>query len=140
MNASFVIASVAGQRVALDALDVEAIIRTGDVTPVPRAPNHVAGLCAVRSTVMTVIDVARAAGLCSSDESDLAAVVLREGHRYALRIDRVSDVESAKALPGANDASIGTGWFSVAPQRIETANGIALLLDLDSVIAGSRRN
>ncbi len=138
MSTSFVIASVAGQRVALDAMAVESIIRTGDVTPVPRVPAHVAGLCAVRSTVMTVVDVARAAGQTGDDDAGLAAVVLHEGHRYALRIDRVSDVETIDVLPRANDASIGTGWLAIAPQRIEAADGIALLLDISGVINGHR--
>lgn len=134
MNTSYVIASVAGQCVALDALSVEAIIRVGAITRVPRAPAHVVGLCAVRSTVMTVIDVARAAGRTDGEGADHAAVVLHEGHRYALRLHRIADVEPIAVTPHANDASIGTAWLAIAPSRIESSRGAALLLDIRSVI------
>lgn len=136
MNISYVIGSAAGQCVALDALAVEGIIRIGELTPVPGAPTHVAGLCAVRSTVMTVIDVARAAGREADVAASHAAVVLHEGHRYALRLEKVADVESIAVPPRANDASIGSGWLAVAPLRLESSQGAALLLDIGGVIAG----
>ncbi len=138
MTTSYVIASVAGQCVAIDALAVEAIIRIGTMTPVPGAPAHVAGLCAVRSTVMTVIDVSRAAGQPEDGEGDQAAVVLHEGHRYALRLEKITDVEDIDVQPSANDPSIGAAWLAVAPLRIERVSSAALLLDLDRVINGLR--
>jgi len=138
MSTSYVIASVAGQRVALDALAIEGIIRLGGVTPVPRVPDHVLGLCAVRSTVMTVIDVARAVGRAENNDADHAAVVMHEGHRYALRLDRIADVEQIDAPPCANDASIGAAWLAIAPARIESSAGAALLLDVGGVVTGAQ--
>jgi len=138
MTTSYVIASVAGQCVALDALSVEGIIRIGAMTPVPRAPAHVVGLCAVRSTVMTVIDVARAAKRTDETNADHAAVVLHDGHRYALRLESVADVEPVNVQPCVNDASIGAAWLAIAPSRIESSRGAALLLDIGSVINGGR--
>ncbi len=138
MTYAYVVAAVAGQRVALDATAVEAIVAVGSVTRIPRAPPHVAGLCAVRSHVMTVIDVALAAGARhDAPAGDHAALVLHDGHRYALRLDRVADVELIGATPCANDASIGRDWLAIAPTRIETAGGFALLLDIGQVVAGA---
>jgi purine-binding chemotaxis protein CheW len=136
MTSAFVIASVGSQRIALDATEVESIIRLGDITPVPGSPPHVAGLCAVRSAVLTVVDVARAAGQQPCAEAIHAAIVTRDGHRYALRIDHVQDIETIGEMPIATGASIGKGWHSVAPSRIEAAQGVALLLSIDAVIAG----
>ncbi len=136
MTQSYVVATVAGQRVALDATSVEAIVAIGVLTPIPCAPAHVSGLCAVRSTVLTVIDVASAAGVTDDDRGDRAAVVLHDGHRYALRVGRVDDVEVIDTQPSANDASIGRGWFAVAPNRIETTGGAALLLEIGPIVQG----
>jgi purine-binding chemotaxis protein CheW len=136
MTSTFVIGAVGDQRIAFDATDVESIIRLGGITPVPGSPPHVAGLCAVRSAVLTVVDVARAAGQRPSAEASHAAVVTHDGHRYALRIDQVHDIETIGEMPVANGAIIGRGWHALAPSRIETAQGVALLLSIDAVVAG----
>jgi purine-binding chemotaxis protein CheW len=137
MTTAYVIASVGSQRVALRATDVESIIRLGEITPVPGSPPHIAGLCAVRSAVLTVVDVARAANQPPCADADHAAVVTRDGHRYALRIDQVRDIETIEGVPIPTSASIGKGWYGVAPMRIETSQGVALLLGIDAIVAGS---
>jgi purine-binding chemotaxis protein CheW len=136
MTAAYVIASVGSQRIAFQATDVESIIRLGEVTPVPGSPAHIAGLCAVRSAVLTVVDVARAAGQPACADADHAAIVTHDGHRYALRIDAIRDIETIGNRPVANGASIGKGWHAVAPSRIETTKGVALLLSIDALVAG----
>lgn len=140
MSASFVIAWAGNQRIAFDATAVESIIRLGEITPVPCAPQHVLGLCAIRSAVMTVIDVARAAGQLAEASSSHAAIVNHDGHRYALRIDRVEDIEIIDPAPIPNSAGIGSGWHAIAPSRIDAAGGLALLMDIDAVITAGQRN
>ena len=57
----------------------------------PRAAPHVAGLSALRSRVLTVIDCQRSLELGSTDLGGLreAAVVEVDGHHYALTVDAV---------------------------------------------------
>ena len=50
------IVRLAGRRVAFPAAEVEAVVELEGLTPVPRAAGHVAGLSALRSRVLTVID------------------------------------------------------------------------------------
>ena len=54
------IAHLAGETVALDADVVGSVVEIERIAPVPRAAPHIAGLAALRSRVLTVID-ARAA-------------------------------------------------------------------------------
>ena len=52
-----VFARIGDRRVAFDARGVEAVIDLGAIVPVPLAPLHIRGLAAVRSHVLTVVDV-----------------------------------------------------------------------------------
>src|SRR5678816_4072804 len=81
---------------------VEAVVELDTLIPVPRAAAHVAGLSALRSRVLTVIDCMRSLELGITDCSDgirEAAVVELDGHHYALLVDLVEDVVEAVSEP-----------------------------------------
>ena len=134
------VASIAGSRVALPAADVESVIELDALIPVPCAPPHVAGLSALRSRVLTVIDCQRALGLGSTDFTrpiQEAAVVECEGHHYALSVDAVEDVCEAQSEPAAVRAAMEEGWERVAAGMVETELGPLLLVDIAKLIAGA---
>ena len=56
MNQLLLIVNIAGQMVALRADDVQSVIELDSLIAVPRAPAHIAGLSALRSRLLTVID------------------------------------------------------------------------------------
>ena len=138
MNELLLIVSVAGSRVAFPAAKVESVVELDALSPVPRAPAHVAGLSALRSRVLTVIDCQRSLELGSTDLTGLreAAVVEIEGHHYALTVDAVEDVVEALSDPIPVRAAMGTGWERVGLGMIETEEGPLLLIDIDALIAG----
>ena len=138
MNQLLLIVSVAGGRVAFPAAKVESVVELDAPRPVPRAPAHVAGLSALRSRVLTVIDCQRSLELGSTDLSGLreAAVVEIEGHHYALTVDAVEDVVEALSDPVPVRAAMGAGWERVGLGMIETEEGPLLLVDIDALIAG----
>ena len=139
MNELLLIVTVAGSRVALPAAAVESVVELDALIPVPRAPAHVAGLSALRSRVLTVIDTLRSLELGESDCSDgirEAAVVEAEGHHYALIVDVVEDVVEALSEPSPVRAAMGPGWQRVSKGMVETDEGPLLLLDIDALIAG----
>ena len=70
MNELLLIVSIAGSRVALPAAAVESVVELESLIPVPRAPDHLAGLSALRSRVLTVIDCQRSLELGSTDLND----------------------------------------------------------------------
>lgn len=137
MNQLLLVVSIAGSRVALPASAVESVIELDTLIPVPRSPAHVAGLSALRSRVLTVIDCQRALGMGSSDlETGIneAAVVEVEGHHYALSVDAVEDVIEATSEPAPINAAMGDGWERVARGMVETAQGPLLLVDIATLI------
>lgn len=133
-----VIAQIAGRRCALGALDVKSVIEIGAITPVPRAPAWIAGITALRSQALTVIDCRRALGLADDDwPTDHRAVVVADGgHSYALMVDSIEDITTAAGEAGQVPGGFGTEWSRVATGMIETLAGPALMLDLTMLLAG----
>jgi purine-binding chemotaxis protein CheW len=140
MNELLLIVSIAGSRVALPAADVESVVEIDTLIPVPRAPSHLAGLSALRSRVLTVIDCQRSLELGSTDLTDgelhEAAVVEVDGHHYALTVDAVEDVVEALSAPAPIRAAMGDGWERASKGMVETEEGPILLVDIAAVIAG----
>ena len=140
MNQLLLVVKIAGERVALPAAAVEAVVELDTVIPVPRAAPHVAGLSALRSRVLTVIDCLRSLELGLSDCSNgirEAAVVELDGHFYALIVDLVEDVVEAFSDPAPVRAAMEDGWERVSQGMVECENGPLLLIDVASLIAGA---
>jgi purine-binding chemotaxis protein CheW len=131
---------VGGERVALPTAAVESVVELDTLIPVPQAASHVAGLSALRSRVLTVIDCMRSLELGTTDCSDgirEAAVVELDGHHYALIVDLVEDVVEAQSEPAPVRAAMGPGWERVATGIVETENGPLLVVDVAALIAGA---
>lgn len=132
-----VILQIAGRRCALPALDVRSVIETAAITLVPRAPAWIAGITALRSQALTVIDCRRAIGAAGDWPTDhRAAVVSEGGHSYALLIDGIEDITTAAGEVGQVPGGFGAEWSRVALGMIETMVGPALLIDLPALLAG----
>ncbi len=137
MSSLVVSARVGTQLVAFEAASVEAVGDIGAVTPIPFGPAPIAGLAAVRSQIVTVIDVAAAvgAGACAPDGVALLASV--EGHRYALRVDSVDDVAEVD-VDWCEPGNGGGGWAAAAIGRATLEQGLALVLDPAAIVTAGR--
>ncbi len=139
MTQLLLIVSIAGDRVAFPAAAVELVVELDALIPVPRAAPHVAGLSALRSRVLTVIDTLRSLDLGDTDCSDgirEAAVVELDGHHYALIVDSVEDVVEATGDPTPVQAAMGDGWERVSLGLIDTEEGPFLLVDIAALVGG----
>ncbi len=139
MSQLLLIVSIGESRVAFPSAAIESVVELDTLIPVPRAASHVAGLSALRSRVLTVIDTLRSLDLGTTDCSDgirEAAVVELDGHHYALIVDSVEDVVEATSEPTPIRAAMGEGWERVALGMVETEEGPLLLIDVAALIAG----
>jgi purine-binding chemotaxis protein CheW len=133
------VVTIADERVALPSAAVESVVELDTLIPVPRAAPHVAGLSALRSRVLTVIDCRRSLELGETDCSDgirEAAVVELDGHHYALLVDLVEDVIEALSEPVPVRAAMGAGWERAALGMVETEDGPLLVVDVAALVAG----
>ena len=136
MNMSVLLVQLAGQRIAMPALEVDSVIELDKITPVPGAPSHIVGISSLRSRALTVIDCAKVL-----EENDIyrngtktAAVLNFEGHDYALLVDSVEDVVEALAVPVPVPGGAGDIWAKISDGLIETHVGPAMLIKMDAVI------
>lgn len=139
MNELLLVVTIAGERVALPSAAVESVVELDALIPVPRAAPHIAGLSALRSRVLTVIDCMRALELGVTDTSDgirEAVVVELDGHHYALMVDAVQDVVEALSEPSPVRAAMGAGWERIAQGMVETESGPLLVVDVAALIGG----
>src|SRR3954453_14084225 len=115
------IARIAGRRIAFPASRIEAVVELEGITPAPCAAPHVAGLAALRSRVLTVIDSRAALDLGSTSDAQArdAIVIPCDGHTYALLVEEVEDVIEADAPAVPLAAPVGAGWARVATGTVE---------------------
>lgn len=136
MTELFLLATIAGQTVAIRSDQVESVVDIGDVTPVPRAARHVRGLAALRSRVVTVIDTGIALdGRAAGDTHRRAIVTKVEGHYYALLVEALDDVTEFTPLPMVAGLVLNAIWESVTDGMIERDGAPVLILDLAAVVA-----
>lgn len=138
MNELMVMIQIAGRRCALNAHDVRSVIEVGSITPVPRTPDHIAGITALRSQALTVIDCRLALGFERLEwPTDQRAAVVKVGdHSYALLIDAIEDITTSLDKPRQVTGGFGPEWSRIATGMVETSSGPALLIDLPKLIAG----
>lgn len=131
------IVRLAGQRVAIPAADVASVVELDPTTPVPCAPVHIAGLAALRSRVLTVVDGRRAIGMkAAAHDSREAVVIDLDSHHYAITVDAVDDViEAAEQTPAAR-MPLGDGWARIAAGFVEAEGDMLLLVDVAALVAG----
>lgn len=138
MNQLLLIVRIGGERVAVPAHEVEAVVEIGNITPAPRSAAHVAGLAALRSRVLTVIDCMSSLGTARPAQSGVleAMIVVADGHPYALLVDGVEDVIEADDGPVALSASLDPAWRRVALGMVEAEKDMLLLVDVKALITG----
>jgi purine-binding chemotaxis protein CheW len=137
MNDLVLIAMIGGERVAIAASAIDAVVDLWQVVPVPLAAEHVIGLAAVRSRVLTVIDAAAAVGLRAKATGNRAIVIEAGGHRYALRVDSIAEVVAPLGPVVMFEASMGDNWSRVASGTVDTPHGFAVLIDPALLVHGS---
>ncbi len=132
------IARIGTQRVAIDAGVVKSVIEVDALTPVPRAGSHIAGLAALRSRVLTIIDSHAALGVASvaPDALHPAVVVMIDGHCYGLLVDEVEDVVAIPDDARGHARGLDAGWARVATAVVEHDGAALLLLDAAALVAG----
>jgi purine-binding chemotaxis protein CheW len=133
----FLFASIAGTPIAVRASEIEAVVRLGDIVPIQRVPDHVRGLAALRSRVLTIIDIeSRIFGRSMPvAERPLAVVSDIAAHTYGLLIETVSDICEASGGIQPIQGRIDRFWSPFATARVERDGRSHLLISLADFVA-----
>lgn len=136
MSELYLFARIGGSAVAIRTGQIEAVVKLTEISPVPRVPAHVAGLSALRSRVLTVIDAAALVWgrPATAAPGSFAIITDIAGHSYGITVDSVSDIA---AVPGGELPLCGQlepAWRPFAEKMVENEQGPHLLISLNSFI------
>lgn len=133
----FLFATIAGTPVAIRANEIEAVVRLGDIVPIQRVPAHVRGLAALRSRVLTVIDIeSRIFGKSmAAGERPLAVVSEVAAHTYGLLVETVSDICEAPDGVQTIQGRIDRAWAPFATALVEREGRSHLLLSVSDFVS-----
>ena len=136
MDQLYLLATLAGTRVAVATQEVEAVVKLADISPVPGMAPHVAGLSALRSRVLTIIDVPTLIRRVPTPAGQRGFAIIADisGHSYGLMVDAVHDIcqvpEGELPLCGQLDQA----WAPYARAIVEQNGQPHLLVSLASFV------
>ena len=139
MNNLYLLATLAGTRIAVEAREVEAVVRLAEISPVPGMGPHVAGLSALRSRVLTIIDVAALIHGRATPAQDrrLAIIANISGHSYGLMVDAVSDISHVPGGEVPLRGQLSPAWTPHARAIVEHDGHPWLRVSLAAFIEGN---
>ena len=139
MDKLYLLATVAGQPIAIRAAVVESVVEIESIAPVPLAAPHVAGLAALRSKVLTIICCERALGFDPQRRSGSrrAIVVEIDGHPYGLLVNTIEEARVIDEDPTPVRARLDRGWARVSLGLLDLEGEAILLVDPARLVEGA---
>ncbi len=102
MSGLYLFAHIGGTSVAIRTDEVEGVVRLRELSPVPAVAGYVAGLAALRSRVLTMIDAAAVIRGEAAERGDFrdrggfAVVCQISGHSYGIMVEAVEDIQTVE--------------------------------------------
>lgn len=138
MAALFLIAKINGARVAIESDRVESVVHVHDVIPVPKSNAAVAGLFALRSRVLTLIDsqVLVTGQPRAVIKGALAVVAEIGGHGFGLLVDSVDDVVTIDPQTIETTINPGAEWQHLVLGIAPVGGDMVMILDPAQLVGG----
>ena len=138
MPSLFLIANIDGARVAIDSAVIESLVHVHEVISVPKCDPSVAGLFALRSRVLTLID---SQYLVTGKQQPwkkgtLAVVAEIAGHHYGLLVDSVEDVVSIPDDQIEAHINPPSEWAALVTRIASVDGNMVMILDTTQLING----
>lgn len=140
MKSVHLLAEIAGTRVALDSATIESVVMVPSVFPAPRADPSIAGLFALRSRVLTLIDSQYLITGTSRPVLPGALAVIAEiaGHHYGLLVDKVFDVVGIDIDAQQGRIKPTAQWAALTRNCVQVDGDLVLVLDMERMVIGSQ--
>ncbi|MDH4161878.1 MAG: chemotaxis protein CheW [Nitrospirota bacterium] len=117
---------------------IREVLTPRDITPVPRTPEHILGVCSLRGAVLPIVDLGRRLGLpraLQDERSRIIVAALDEEERIGLSVDRVKGVVRfpfSAIRPVPETVEQGAEFLSGIVRKEER---LIILLDVDKTAA-----
>jgi purine-binding chemotaxis protein CheW len=135
---SFVTFRLGREEFALPIIKVESIIRYELSTPVPRAPEAVAGVINMRGRIIPVVDLSRRLRDVSFEPGPQARIIIAEGEAgsVGLAVDAATEVirVSEESILSPPENMLAAGAAEMIVGVLEVKDRLIILLDLDHAV------
>lgn len=135
--------SIGEEEFGVDILKVQEIIRTMEITKVPRAPEFVEGVINLRGKVIPIIDLRRRFGLDSREHDKHTRIIVIEINNMIVGfvVDSVSEVLRIPANTVEPPPPVVAGLESEYISGVgKLEDRLLILLDLDRLLSGEERD
>ncbi len=137
-HALYLVADLAGSRVAIESGLVESVVHVPEIVPAPMSDPSIAGIFALRSRVLTLIDTQYlVTGIQQRPEKGALSVVTEiAGHQYGLLVDKVHDVVAIDTQQPETSITAPPAWARYV-QHISSFDGsLVMILNTAALVAG----
>ncbi|MBI3597476.1 MAG: purine-binding chemotaxis protein CheW [Nitrospirae bacterium] len=128
---------LADEEYALDILMIKEIIRSLEITHVPRRPSAIKGIISLRGTIIPIYDLRTRLGLTESPPARNTRILVVELNKGLIGIiaDRVTEVVKVKGRDVEPPPATGDGMLSGHLKGVTRVSGrLIILLDLTKAI------
>ncbi|WP_411291217.1 chemotaxis protein CheW [Sphingorhabdus sp.] len=138
MTNLYLIADLAGSRVAIESGLVESVVHTPDIVAVPMCDPAIAGIFALRSRVLTLIDTQYlVTGVKQPPEKGALAVVTEiGGHQYGLLVEKVHDVVSIDLQEAETAIRPSPAWARYVDEIATYQGALVMILNTSALVSG----
>ncbi|MES9845135.1 MAG: chemotaxis protein CheW [Candidatus Sedimenticola sp. PURPLELP] len=129
--------SLAEERYGLNVMQVQEVLRVGEITPVPGSPSYVLGIINLRGNVVTVIDARSHFGLPGAEIGPASRILIIESERQVvgMLVDRVAEVVELALEDIAPAPNLGNAESSRYIQGVATLEGgLLVVVDLNNLL------
>lgn len=137
MEKLFLIAEIAGTAVAICSEHIESVVSVNEIVAIPRVDPVIAGLFALRSRVLTLVDCQyRITGEQKAfEKGNLAVIAAIGGHNFGLMVDRVRDVVSVPETAINPAVRLDKKWSALVTSLVEVEGQLLMILDPDRLVS-----
>ena len=134
----YLIADLAGARVAIQSDLVESVVHVPEIVPAPISDPSIAGIFALRSRVLTLIDTQfLITGVQQYPEKGALAVVTEiAGHHYGLLVDKVHDVVAIDTTRAEININAPPAWSRFVAQIASHDGTLVMILRTNALVSG----
>ena len=135
-----VVFQLSEEEFALDINRVKEIVRLPDITPVPRSPQFVSGICNLRGSVLPVIDTRTRFSMAAGEVTDHTRLLVVEsgGVQTSLLVDQVREVLRIKSALVEPPPAVCRGVdkeFLTGVVKMDDGERLIMMLNLNELIA-----
>lgn len=136
MTSLCLFARIANTSVAFRTDEIEAVVRITDICRVPGVPPYVEGLAALRSRVLTVINLSALIKPETADDMVRSYAIVSDiaGHSYGFLVDEVIDISEVEGFSSTVRGRTDPEWSRHAEGVILNRGRPHLLLPLRNFV------